>query len=207
MENAARTAEHFARIAERRAALRDTCTTIFASKTEFVWEIGCGHGHFLTAYAAVHPDRLCVGVDIELERIERAVRKRDRAGLPNLHFVRADVHDFLASLPDSARFTTIYVLFPDPWPKKRHHKNRLIQPGFIATIAARANQGCRLYFRTDHREYFCEAQAAFESSPDWRISGEPWPFELPTVFQQRADVFYSLVAVRGGQEVRVRDCE
>ena len=80
-------------------------------------EIGAGHGHFLTAYAAAHPERTCVGLDIIAERVERANRKKNRARLDNLHFLHASAEDFLASLPENVRFADVFVLFPDPWPK------------------------------------------------------------------------------------------
>jgi tRNA (guanine-N7-)-methyltransferase len=194
MDNPVRTSLHFARIEQRRQALRETFATLFATRTEFVWEIGCGHGHFLTAYAGVYPDRLCIGIDIEEDRIARAERKCRRAGLPGLHFIHADARDFMAALPDAARFSAIYFLFPDPWPKKRHHKHRLMQPPLIAEIAARALPGARLYFRTDYQPYFDQVRAAFTVSPAWALSDEPWQFEVTTVFQARAPRFFSLVA-------------
>lgn len=161
---------------------------------EFVWEVGCGHGHFLTAYAAAHPERLCIGIDLIGERIERAVKKRDRAKLPNLHFIQAEAKLFLETLPANAHLATIFVLFPDPWPKLRHNKHRIIQPGFLAAAAARAAPDCPLYFRTDHAPYYSAARDTIAADRHWRIVDEPWPFEFSTVFQQRADNFHSLVA-------------
>ena len=102
----------------------------------------------------------------------------------------------MAALPDAARFSAIYVLFPDPWPKKRHHKHRLLQPPMIAEIAARSIPGARIYFRTDHEPYFLAARAVLEASPAWSLADEPWPFEVPTVFQERVRRYFSLVAVR-----------
>ena len=95
MENPVRMAEHIARINQRRSDLRDKIAAILPRGTTFVCEIGCGHGHFLAAYAAAHPDRVCIGIDISGERIGRAVRKRDRAKLSNLHFIQAESGVFL----------------------------------------------------------------------------------------------------------------
>ena len=106
------------RLAALRAAL---AVALRAPRARFVFEIGCGNGHFLNAYAAAHPDQLCLGVDLRQERIAKALRKRDRAGLRNLHFLRCEAHDFLRELPANAQLLDIYILFPDPWPKKRHH--------------------------------------------------------------------------------------
>jgi tRNA (guanine-N7-)-methyltransferase len=160
--------------------------------------VGCGHGHFLAAYAAAHRDRCCIGVDIASDRIARAERKRSRARLANLHFLQAEAGAFLAALPGHAILSEIFVLFPDPWPKRRHRKHRVLQPGFLAAVAARAGQGARLYFRTDDEAYFSSVDEVIKSLPEWRLTREPWPFEVATVFQSRAPSHSSLTAVRTG---------
>ena len=80
---------YLACMAERRESLRAEVARLLPPQAHFVWEIGCGHGHFLTAYAQTHPEEYCLGIDINLERIRRATKKRNRAGLGHLHFVRA----------------------------------------------------------------------------------------------------------------------
>src|ERR1035437_8152451 len=122
--------EFLATIAERRTALRAEQSRLFPSAQAIVWEIGCGHGHFLVRYPGLFPGKFCVGVDIILDRLERSGRKRDRAQLANCHFVRAEAREFLLSLPAWISFEEIWVLFPDPWPKARHNKNRLLKPEF-----------------------------------------------------------------------------
>jgi tRNA (guanine-N7-)-methyltransferase len=162
-----------------------------------VWEIGCGHGHFLTAYAAAHPAVFCVGVDTKAERVARAERKRERAGLANLRFVRAEARMFLAALPPSMTLAAVFVLFPDPWPKRRHHKHRLLGEDFFRALAARVGPGTLFCLRTDHEPYFREVAAVLTAHPDWRLApDEAWPFEHTTVFQQRAAAHCSLMARR-----------
>ena len=208
------------RIAERRKALGVELEGILPARPEdrsldgpVVLEVGSGHGHFLTAYAAAHPASTCLGVDIELERVERADRKRERAALPNLHFLRGDAADLLPVLPAGCLLSTVFVLFPDPWPKRRHHKNRLMNAGFLRTLGGRAAPGCRLCFRTDFKPYFDSVTALLEGRPDpdatdrggapalppervpWGILPQvAWPFEYETVFQARASQHYSFVA-------------
>ena len=194
MENPLRTAEHIARINKRRSDLQNKIADLVPATAKVVCEFGCGHGHFLAAYAAAHPNQLCVGLDISAERIARAVRKRDRAKLANLHFIHAEAGDFLDALPPKVTFSDIYILFPDPWPKRRHHKNRLLQPDFLHAVAGRAGKGARLCFRTDFEPYFREAEALFDRHPNWKHSAEAWPFEHVTVFQSRAAQHYSAVA-------------
>ena len=158
-------------------------------------EIGCGNGHFLTAYAAAHPDQRCVGIDLRLERVEKARRKQRRAGLGNLHFLRAEALDFLRALPVHITLSDVYMLFPDPWPKKRHHKNRLLKPAFLDALAARAGQGSRLFFRTDFKPYYLEAAETIAGHPRWhQLPPGPFVFEHPTIFQSRFDVYFSAAA-------------
>lgn len=184
-------------IAQRRDHLRHDLLEVMGSSRRFVWEVGCGHGHFLSAYAAAHPAELCIGVDISSDRVVRAKRKRDRAKLGNLHFILADAEDFLSAMPERALFSDIFLLFPDPWPKRRHHKNRVLKPGFLSAVAAKAGKGACLYFRTDHDEYYQEAVAIVRAHGDWRESaGAVLPFEEPTVFQKRAERHFTLVAKR-----------
>ena len=187
---------HLRLVARRRAELRAALARVVPPGARFVGEIGCGHGHFLTAYAAAHPRELCLGFDLRGERIARAERKRERAALARLHFFQAAADDFLAALPAAAAFGTIFMLFPDPWPKRRHHKNRLIQPAFLDALAARAGQGTRLYFRTDDRDYFAQAGGIIAGHSVWRLDPDAtWPFDAETVFQSRAASHQSLVAV------------
>jgi len=168
-----------------------------------VWEVGCGHGHFLARYAAEFPARNCYGVDVSSERIGRARRKSERARLSNCHFVWAEAREFLHALPPGIIIDEIWVLFPDPWPKKRHHKNRVLQPEFFEAIASRAGEGARLYFRTDHREYFETIAAFLPELPTWRLDPDGgWLLEHETVFQARADAYHSLVAVRTSHPAR-----
>jgi len=183
---------HAGRLATLRAEL---AVVLPPAAAGFVFEIGCGNGHFLTAYAGAHPESLCIGIDRLLERIEKARRKRDRAGLGNLHFLRCAAADFLHELPGTARLHDTYVLFPDPWPKKRHHKNRLVNPDFLNELAARGGQGSRLFFRTDYRPYFDEVEAVVTAHARWqRLPSGPFPFEHETIFQSRAPSFHSLGA-------------
>jgi tRNA (guanine-N7-)-methyltransferase len=190
------TSRYQALIQDRKLALRDQLATALPKGKPFVWEIGSGHGHFLTAYATTHPLKSCIGVDLVGERIERAVRKRDRAKLPNLHFIRAEARLFLETLPDDARFSELFILFPDPWPKLRHRKHRILQPGFLAALADHATPDCRLFFRTDFTPYYDEALATLQRHAQWEVIDEPWPFEFETVFQSRAPSHHSIVARR-----------
>ena len=157
-------------------------------------EIGCGHGHFLTAYAAAHPEEFCIGVDIIEDRLVRAERKQRRAELNNISFLRADAMMLLETLPETVRLNCIFVLFPDPWPKRKHHKNRLICSDFLNILAKKADFEAKLHFRTDHDPYFEKAHEIVTEHPDWDLVDATWPFECETVFQERAESHQSWIA-------------
>lgn len=166
--------------------------------TPVTLEIGCGHGHFLAAYAAAHPEETCLAVDLVADRIERARRKTDRAGLGNVTWIHGEAALLLAALPAEVALGRIFILFSDPWPKRRHWKNRVIQLEFLSELAARAGEGAELYFRTDHADYFAWARRRLELHPCWMPDeAAAWPFESESVFQQRAEGSYqSLIARR-----------
>jgi tRNA (guanine-N7-)-methyltransferase len=190
-------------IARRRADLQAEVDALLPDPRPIVWEIGCGHGHFLVRCAQEFPGKFCIGVDVRLQRLERSDRKRNRARLDNCHFLRAEAREFLLALPAGVSFEEIWVLFPDPWPKARHHKNRLLKPEFFEALAARAGEGAPLYFRTDHLEYFREVEAGVGRLVTWRLAeNAPWPLETETVFQARAPAYHSLVAVRTSHPAR-----
>lgn len=181
---------------QRRAEVRAALRPLIAGNKPIVLEIGCGHGHFLEAYAAAHPGLFCLGIDLMSDRIRRGTRKKDRSRLGNLAFLHASAGDLLAALPEHVKLDAIFILFPDPWPKRRHWKNRLIKPEFLDELAAHATAGAPLHFRTDHAPYFEEARAVVAAHPRWNLAADAseWPFEFTTVFQARAPSYQSLIA-------------
>lgn len=203
MERVGYKPDFLARITERRAALHQELLALLPARQSVVWEIGSGHGHFLVQYAQVFPAKYCVGVDIIRDRLARSGRKRERAQVTNCHFVQAEAREFLDALPNGVTLEEIWVLFPDPWPKKRHHKNRILQAEFIEALAGRAGEGSRLYFRTDHDEYFHAVATLLPGLKTWRLDpASSWPLVQETVFQARARAYQSLVAVRTSHPAR-----
>lgn len=191
-----RSLQYEARITRRQEALSTALSVILPGKVHFTWEVGCGHGHFLTAYAHAYPEKLCIGIDIMGERITRAERKRNRSGLQNLFFIQAEARLFLDSLPAGSQISETFILFPDPWPKVRHHKHRIISRDFLRDVARKSPVASSVYFRTDYTPYFEAASKTLSESPYWNVSPEAWPFEYKTVFQDRASIYHSLVAIR-----------
>jgi tRNA (guanine-N7-)-methyltransferase len=177
---------------QRLAALRETFFPRLPADQPLTLELGCGHGHYLTAYAAARPNEFCVGLDLLADRIARAERKAHRAKLANLAFVQAEAALFLSALavlPRPPRLRRVFVLFSDPWPKRRHWKHRVLQSSLLDTLAPLATADAELHFRTDHPDYFAYAQEVVSTHALWRLATPteaPWPFEHVSVFEERA---------------------
>ncbi len=183
------------RRAERVARLRETCADIFALSQNISLEIGCGKGHWLSAYAAANPDELCVGIDLISERVRDSQRRAKNKNASNAHFVKAEALEFLEAMPRDARIGKIFIFFPDPWPKERHHKRRLMQHEFLDYIRQFANAGAKLYFRTDYREYFDWTAEIINENSNWKITEETeLPLEEVSQFQRILPEFSTLVA-------------
>lgn len=175
-----------ARRADRVRLLAGTLAAALADRPRFTFELGCGHGHWLAAYAAARPEETCVGIDLISDRIEKALRKKEKAGLTNTTFLKAEATEFLDALPEGALAARTFILYPDPWPKKKHHKNRFIQPESLTALAAKSAPGARLHFRTDDAGYHAWTCEALAAHPRWEIlPDEPWPFEQVTFFEER----------------------
>ncbi|PWU07356.1 MAG: tRNA (guanosine(46)-N7)-methyltransferase TrmB [Verrucomicrobia bacterium] len=181
--------------AERKQCLKELCIAQFLGKTVTL-EIGCGHGHFLTSYAKSYPDRIFIGIDLSTDRIGRGKKKQETARLSNLHFIKAEANEFIESLPEGIVLEEIFILFPDPWPKTKHHKNRLMQESFLELLAQKVLPETKLYFRTDYDPYFEWTKEILEGSKFWELDDGLWPFEEESVFQKRMVSYQSLVAKR-----------
>ncbi len=186
---------HEARVQSRRLELAHTCKTLFSSGNIITLEIGCGHGHFLAAYAKEFPDEFCVGIDIVSKRVRKGQSKQSRGELENLVYLKAEARDFLHVLAHDVVIQRCFILFPDPWPKKRHAKKRLIQPDFLSQLASRMCPEGWLYFRTDDDPYFEWTLERLAAHPDWELDEEePWRFEQESFFQSLMSGWKSLIA-------------
>jgi tRNA (guanine-N7-)-methyltransferase len=128
-------------------------------------ELGCGDASFLVDYAQRHPERNFIGVERLLGRLRKLDRKGHRAGLTNLRGVRIESSYFLEYLLPPRSASVLHVYFPDPWPKKKHHKHRLINPHFADTARNVLPPGGVVYLRTDDRDYFDQMTGVFGANP------------------------------------------
>jgi len=137
-----------------------------------VWvEIGFGGGEHMAAQAAAHPDTLILGAEPFQNGVASALRHIDAQQLSNVRIQDGDVRELLARLPD-ASVARVFILFPDPWPKARHHKRRLIQPDTVAELARVLQPGGRLRFATDWADYADWALARFVADPAFAWTAE-----------------------------------
>lgn len=133
------------------AALPADPASVFGRTAACVLEIGFGNGEALLQRAAAHPDRDYLGLEVHRPGIGHALLGLARNRLENVRLVEADATEAISAL--GRVFNEICVWFPDPWPKKRHHKRRLIQPEFVAQIARVLRPGGLLHLATDDEGY------------------------------------------------------
>ena len=128
-------------------------------------ELGCGDASFIAEYARLHPERCFLGVERLLGRLRKLDKKGRRLGLTNLRGVRIENSYFLEWLLPAHSASAIHVYFPDPWPKQKHRRHRLLNERFPALAYAALVDGGGVFLRTDHVEYFQQMQEVFAASP------------------------------------------
>jgi len=128
-------------------------------------DIGCGKGRFLIARASANPDVQYLGIERMLERVRRVNKKAVRLGLENVRILRLEAAYSLAWMLPLHRIRTFYVFFPDPWPKRRHHKNRLVSPAFADLVWSRLEPGGTIQLATDHLDYHAEMRRVMAADP------------------------------------------
>jgi tRNA (guanine-N7-)-methyltransferase len=158
---------------------------------ELVLEIGFGGGEHLVTQASAHPERRFIGVEPFLNGVASCLRHVEESGVTNVRLHQGDAREVIARLPDAC-LELCYILFPDPWPKARHHKRRLIQPEFLSELARVLKPGAEVRFATDWANYASwtlwhfTRDARFvwtaERAEDWR---KPWPGHVTTRYEAK----------------------
>lgn len=168
------------------------------SDSALVCEIGCGTGTSTVAMAQAEPDIDVIAVEVYRRGLAQLLSGIDRHGIANIRLVRGDGVDVLEQLIAPGTLTGVRVFFPDPWPKSRHHKRRLLQPATIALIADRLKPGGVLHAATDHAGYAEQIAEAGDAEPRLRRAhpGEPLPISV-----QRPATKYETKAREAGSAV------
>lgn len=164
---------------------------LFPAATALVLEIGFGGGEHLVAQAVAAPDHGFIGVEPFLNGVGSCLRHIEAAGVSNVRLHMGDARDVIAALPD-ASLDRVDILFPDPWPKARHHKRRLVQPDFVAALARVVKPSGQVRFATDWANYAGWTLEVFLREPRFAWTAEratdwtaPWPGHVTTRYEEK----------------------
>jgi len=165
----------------------------FGRRAPLVLEIGSGTGESTAAQAAAAPETDHLAVEVFEPGLAQLLMRVDEAGLTNLRLLRGDAVDLLHGCVPPSSLAAIRIFFPDPWPKRRHHKRRLIQPPFVALAASRLAPGGVLHLATDWAHYaaqmrdVCGGEPLLENTSVTDDGWTPRPAGRPeTKFERRA---------------------
>ncbi len=147
---------------------------IFGNDAPIEVDVGSGKGRFLLARAKDHPEINYLGIDRMLRRIRKVDRTSLRAGLQNIRLFRMEAYYAISYLIPPETISAYYVLFPDPWPKKKHHDHRLFNERFIEALYRTMMPGAPVHVATDHLPYFEEIHARMKEASNWFEEISAW---------------------------------
>jgi tRNA (guanine-N7-)-methyltransferase len=161
----------------------------FGRKARHVLEIGCGMGETTVAIALANPDTDYLGIEVHSPGVGSLLKLTAENELTNLRVIQHDAVEVLRDMIAPASLDGCHIFFPDPWPKLRHHKRRLLQPDFVALLASRMRAGAVLHVATDWENYAEYILEVLSASQDFRNLAEtyaPRPGQRPhTKFEER----------------------
>ncbi len=140
----------------------------FGRRAPAILEIGFGMGETTAAIAQAHPEHDFLGIEVHAPGVGALLREVEARALTNVRVVRHDAVDVVAHMIPPHSLAGVHVYFPDPWPKKRHHKRRLVDAAFAASAARVLETGGRLYAASDHPEYGPLILETFDAEPALR---------------------------------------
>ncbi len=163
----------------------------FGRRAPRVMEIGFGNGEALASAAARDPARDYLGVEVHRPGVGRLMNALATGGIDNVRICRHDAVEVLREEIAPGALAELRIWFPDPWPKKRHHKRRLVQPAFVELAAARVARGGLLHLATDWEPYAEHMHEVMQQAAGWRnrsatgdfVECPPW--RIRTHFEQR----------------------
>jgi tRNA (guanine-N7-)-methyltransferase len=162
-------------------------------------EIGCGKGGFLLRQARAHPQRNYLGIEWANKYYKFAADRMARWGLANVRILRTDAKNFVMHRLASGSLAALHVYHPDPWPKKRHHKRRLLSPQFAEAAVRALAAGARWAIQTDHPEYFEQIKQVTTARPEL----EEIPFDDPEfgTIDEQTETNYEIKYTREGRPI------
>jgi tRNA (guanine-N7-)-methyltransferase len=184
-------AELLPRVSADRATGPIDLEDLFGRDARRVLDIGFGDGEALVTNALNSPGVDYLGVEVHEPGIGHLLLLLEKSGATNVRVIARDAADVIPELLPSASFDAVDVFFPDPWPKKRHHKRRLVQPAFVKEIARVLKPGGLLHVATDWADYarhtreVLAADARFTEATAEDVRTEPLAMRPPTKFERR----------------------
>jgi tRNA (guanine-N7-)-methyltransferase len=166
---------------------------VFAAPPREIWlEIGFGAGEHLIAQAEANPDVGLIGAEVFQDGVAKMLRHLEKSGADNVRLWEDDARDLLTALPE-ASIARAFILFPDPWPKTKHHKRRIVQKAYLDLLAQAMRDGGELRLATDDPSYQRWMAIELTRHPafawtarrpaDWRTRPDDWP---PTRYEGKA---------------------
>ena len=152
---------------------------VFGRDAPLEVDLGCGDGTFLLALAKCHSDRNFLGVERLAGRVEKVSRRIARSGLSNVRVARIESAYTLGHLLPERSVERLFVLFPDPWPKRHHHRRRLIQLDFLEKARRALKPNGELWVKTDDEPYFRWMERVFSQASGYERVEWPLPDEMP----------------------------
>ena len=139
---------------------------IFGRNAPVIIDIGSGAGTFTFQHARRHPENNYIAIEVHRPGVGRLLRDIHKSGLKNIRIINHDAVEVLEHQIASNTIDEITIFFPDPWPKKRHHKRRLIQPPFLQTLKSALKSNGRLFIATDWPDYAAHIMALCDHDPE-----------------------------------------
>ncbi|MGB7542676.1 MAG: tRNA (guanosine(46)-N7)-methyltransferase TrmB [Burkholderiales bacterium] len=138
---------------------------LFGRAAPKILEIGFGMGETTAAIAQAHPQNDYLGIEVHTPGVGSLLKRIGELGLGNVRIIQHDAVEVLQAMIAPDALSGVHIFFPDPWPKKRHHKRRLIQPGLVALLASRMQPGAYLHVATDWEDYAQQILAVLSAEP------------------------------------------
>ncbi len=160
---------------------------VFARSAPRVMEIGFGNGELLAEMAAAHADQDFLGVEVHEPGVGHCLLAAERAGISNLRVICHDAVEVLREQIADASLDTVQLFFPDPWPKKRHHKRRIVQPEFVRLLARKLRAAGVLHIATDWEPYADHIEMTVGDSGLFRRLERPPRLRPKTRFEARGE--------------------
>ena len=141
---------------------------VFGRAAPRILEIGFGMGETTAAIAQEHPENDYLGIEVHTPGVGSLLKRIADLHLANLRIIQHDAVEVVRHMIAPDALDGVHIFFPDPWPKKRHHKRRLIQPAFVALLASRMKRGARVHACTDWEEYARQMLEVLAADPALR---------------------------------------